>query len=143
MGDGMSEMDFNALNAQVIEEFRTNGGKVGGMFEGAPLVLLHHVGRKSGKERVSPLMSRTEGDRVFIFASKAGAPDNPDWFHNIKASPDVSYEFGTETISAKAVVLEEQERDRVYADQARDVPQFGEYQEQTERKIPVVELVRS
>jgi deazaflavin-dependent oxidoreductase (nitroreductase family) len=139
----MSEMDFEAFNRPVIEEFRANGGKVGGMLEGAPLILLHHVGRKSGEERLTPLMCRTEGDRVFIFASKAGAPDNPDWFHNLMANPDVSYEQGTETIAARAVVLETDERDRVYADQARDVPQFDEYQKGNERKIPVVELVRA
>lgn len=139
----MSEMDWEALNRPVIEEFRANGGKVGGMFEGAPLILLHHVGRKSGEERLTPLMCRTEGDRVFILASKAGAPDNPAWFHNLMANPDVSDEQGTETIAARAVVLETDERDRVYADQARDVPQFDEYRKGTERKIPVVELPRA
>ncbi len=137
----MSEIDFNAFNQPIIEEFRANGGKVGGMFEGAPLILLHTTGRKSGKERISPLMCRQEGDRLFIFASKGGAPDNPDWFHNIVANPDVTYEQGTETKTARAVVLEPAERDRVYADNARAVPQFAEYQENTDRTIPVVELV--
>lgn len=137
----MTEMDFEAFNRQVIDEFRANAGKVGGMFEGAPLILLHTTGRKSGQDRVSPLMCREEDNRVFVFASKAGAPDNPDWFHNLRTNPDVTYEQGAETKRARAVVLDPAERNRVFANQARDVPQFAEYEQKTERTIPVVELV--
>lgn len=135
--------EFDEMNRKVIDEFRANDGKVGGMFEGAPLVLLHTTGRKTGQQRVNPLMFRGEGERIFIFASKAGAPDNPDWFHNLKANPDVSYELGSETIDAKAVEVTGEERDRIWSDWTSAVEQFAEYDQKTERTIPVVELVRS
>lgn len=132
------------FNAQVIEEFRSNDGKVGGPFEGAPMVLVHHEGAKTGTERVAPLMNRIEGDRRFIFASKAGAPDNPDWFHNLVANPDTTIEVpaegGIETKDVTAVVLEGDERSRVWEAQKSDVPQFAEYESNTDRTIPVLEL---
>jgi deazaflavin-dependent oxidoreductase (nitroreductase family) len=127
-------------NSKIIEEFRANGGKVGGMFEGAPLVLLHTTGAKSGTEWVNPLMHRTEGDRLVVFASKGGAPTNPDWFHNILAHPEVTVEVGTDTRRATARVAEGEERDRLWEAQKREVPQFAEYERMTRRRIPVVVL---
>jgi deazaflavin-dependent oxidoreductase (nitroreductase family) len=132
--------EFDDWNAKIIDEFRANEGKVGGQFEGAPLLLLHSTGAKSGKTRVSPMMYAKEGDRIFVFASKAGAPTNPDWYHNLVANPDASIEVGTDTVEVAASVLEGEERDRVYAEQARNYPGFAEYQEKTDRIIPVVAL---
>jgi deazaflavin-dependent oxidoreductase (nitroreductase family) len=132
--------EFDDWNAKIIDEFRANEGKVGGQFEGAPLLLLHSTGAKSGKTRVSPMMYAKEGDRIFVFASKAGAPTNPDWYHNLVANPDAFIEVGTDTVEVAASVLEGEERDRVYAEQARNYPGFAEYQEKTDRIIPVVAL---
>lgn len=138
--------DMADFNAAIIEEFRTNNGKVGGPFEGAPIVLVHHKGAKTGTERIAPLMSRVDGERRFIFASKAGAPDNPDWFHNLVANPDVSADIATsegiETVEVTAVVLEGDDRDQVWEAQKAAWPQFAEYEASTDRTIPVVELRR-
>jgi deazaflavin-dependent oxidoreductase (nitroreductase family) len=134
--------DVNEWNRGIIEEFRANQGKVGGMFEGRSMVLLTTKGAKSGASRVNPLVYLPEGDRMVIFASKGGAPTNPDWFHNIKADPNVSVEVGTEKFAAKATIVEGAERDRLYAIQAARIPQFAEYQAKTERVIPVVVLER-
>jgi deazaflavin-dependent oxidoreductase (nitroreductase family) len=128
------------FNTKIIEEFRSNDGKVGGPFEGAPLLLLHTKGAKSGQTRISPMMYSEEGDRIFVFASKAGAPTNPDWYHNLVANPDASIEVGTETKEVTATVLDRTERDRVYAEQAQNYPQFSEYESKTDRVIPVVAL---
>ncbi|MCB0962068.1 MAG: nitroreductase family deazaflavin-dependent oxidoreductase [Acidimicrobiales bacterium] len=140
---GMSN-DMADFNAQIIDEFRTNGGRVGGPFEGAPMVLLHHTGAKTGTERVTPLMSRREGDDLYIFASKAGAPDNPDWFHNLRANPQTTIEVpdgeGVAEQPVTAVVAEGDERERVWENQKRDVPQFAGYEASTDRTIPVVRL---
>ena len=136
----MSDMDMNEWNRQIITEFRENGGKVGGPFEGAPMLILHTTGAKSGKERENPLMYRDEGDAIAIFASKAGAPDNPDWFHNLKADPDVSIEVGTETRALRARIAEGDERDAIWERQKSDYPQFAEYEANTDRVIPVVVL---
>ncbi len=130
------------VNAGIIEEFRTNGGVVGGPFEGATLVLLHTTGAKSGAERVTPVVARVDGDELYVFASKAGAPTHPDWFHNLVAHPAVTVELGTDTFGATAVVLEGGARDEVYAAQAARYPNFAEYQEKTDRVIPVVRLDR-
>lgn len=135
--------DPNDWNARIIEEFRTNEGRVGGNFAGAPVLLLHTRGARSGAERVNPMMYLEENGRRYVFASKAGAPTNPDWYHNLVANPDVTVEMGAETFPARAVVLIGAERDRVYARQAELYPGFREYQERTRRVIPVVELVRS
>jgi deazaflavin-dependent oxidoreductase (nitroreductase family) len=132
-----SPSDFNA---RIIEEFRASGGRVGGMFEGTPLLLLHHTGAKSGQSRVNPLAYRRDGERYVVFASKAGAPTNPDWYHNLKAHPEVTIEVGTETIKAVASEAEGEERDRLFQAQADRSPQFAEYQRRTERKIPVMVL---
>jgi deazaflavin-dependent oxidoreductase (nitroreductase family) len=134
--------DTRDWNTQVIEQFRANGGKVGGQFEGAPLLLLTTTGAKSGKRRVNPMMYMPEGDRLFVFASKAGAPTNPDWYHNLVAHPDASVEVGPGSYDVTATVLEGAERDRVFAEQSRRYPGFAEYQAGTERTIPVVALDR-
>jgi deazaflavin-dependent oxidoreductase (nitroreductase family) len=136
-------MDFNAWNKEIIAEFRANGGKCGGMFEGAPMVILHNTGAKSGAERLNPLVPLIEGDRIYVIASKAGAPDNPDWYYNIKANPQVTFEQGTETFSATAVEVEDEaERDRLYDLQVSRIASFGDYKKATTRRIPVIELVR-
>lgn len=139
----MDKAAFDEMNRTVIDEFRANGGKAGGIFEGKPLVLLHHIGAKSGTERIAPLVYLPDNGRVYIFASKGGADTNPDWYHNLVANPEVTVEIGTETYAATARVLEGAERDEVYARQVEAEPQFGEYQAKTERVIPVVELVRA
>lgn len=135
--------DPNDWNAQIIAEFRANAGRVGGNFEGAPLLLLHTTGAKSGSERVNPMMYLDLDGRRYVFASKAGADTNPDWFHNLVANPSVKVEVGDETYNAQAVPLKGDERDRIYAEQSRRYQGFAEYQAKTERVIPVVELRRS
>jgi deazaflavin-dependent oxidoreductase (nitroreductase family) len=129
-------------NIRVIEEFRNNEGRVGGNFEGAPLLLLTTKGRKSGAARTSPMMYLADGDRLLVFASKGGAPTNPDWYRNLVDEPEVTVEVGTETYRAQAHPVEGAERDRLYAEQASRYPGFAEYQEKTDRVIPVVALVR-
>ncbi|WP_199256502.1 nitroreductase family deazaflavin-dependent oxidoreductase [Mycolicibacterium mengxianglii] len=139
----MSEpIDLDQMNREVIAEFRETGGTAGGMFEGYPLVLVHHTGAKSGIGRVAPLVPFADGDRIFVFASKGGADTNPDWFHNLVANPDTVVEHGSETFKVKARVLTGDERDDIYAKQVAVQPQFGEYQRKTARVIPVVELQR-
>lgn len=130
------------FNTQVIEEFRGNEGKVGGGFNGAPMVLLTTTGAKSGKRTTTPLVYLKEGDRVYIFASMAGAPTNPAWYHNLVANPRVSVEIGAESYEADAQVIAGDERDRLFAAQVAVMPGFGEYQAKTTRVIPVVELRR-
>ncbi|MSQ41278.1 MAG: nitroreductase family deazaflavin-dependent oxidoreductase [Dehalococcoidia bacterium] len=133
---------MNERNASVIEEFRPNGGKIGGRFMGAPMVLLTSKGAKTGHRRTRPLVCLPEGDRLYVFASRGGAPNNPAWYHNLRANPKVIVEFGTEAYEAEAKVLTGEERDRVYARQSELRPQYAEYQRNTTRKIPVVALVR-
>jgi deazaflavin-dependent oxidoreductase (nitroreductase family) len=128
------------FNEQVITEFRESKGEVGGMFSGMPLLLLHHVGAKSGTERVTPLAYLPEGDEFAIFASKAGAPDNPAWYHNLKANPITEIEVGERHIPVVASEATGEERDRLYDAQAALRPQFAEYQTKTDRKIPVIVL---
>jgi deazaflavin-dependent oxidoreductase (nitroreductase family) len=136
-----SPADFNA---KIIEEFHANEGRVGGMFEGAPLLLLHHTGAKSGTSRINPLVFLADGPRYVIFASKAGAPTNPDWFHNLKAHPDVKIEVGPETIDVHAEQAAEDERQRLLSAQIERMPQFADYVESAgERKIPVILLTPS
>ena len=127
-------------NAKIIDEFRANQGRVGGNFEGAPMCLLHTTGARSGTERVNPMMYLELDGRRFVFASKGGAPTNPDWYHNLVANPSVEVEIGTTTYRATATPLGGEERDRIYAEQARRYPGFAEYQAKTNRVIPVVEL---
>jgi deazaflavin-dependent oxidoreductase (nitroreductase family) len=130
-------------NRQVVAEFRANGGRLGGNFEGAPVLLLHTCGRTTGTERVNPMMYLAQDGRTFVFASKAGAPVNPDWYLNLLAHPEVTVELGTETFTAAAVPVTGPERDTIYAEQARRYPGFAEYQAKTDRVIPVVELIRA
>ena len=134
-------------NANTIAEFRANKGRVGGPFEGAPMVLLHHRGRKTGRERVTPAMflpNDTEPDSIYVFATKGGAPTNPDWYYNLTAAGNASIERGTETYKVAIREVTGPERDRVYAEQARRFPGFAEYQRNTAgvRTIPVLELSR-
>jgi deazaflavin-dependent oxidoreductase (nitroreductase family) len=133
---------MNDWNRQTIETFRANGGKVGGMWEGRPLLLLTTTGAKSGQRRTNPTMYLRDGDRLLVFASKSGAPTNPDWYYNLLAHPEVTVEVGSETYAATATVLSGEERDRLYAKQAGLYPQFGEYQAKTTRQIPVIALER-
>jgi deazaflavin-dependent oxidoreductase (nitroreductase family) len=135
-------------NAKTVEEFRANESRVGGVFEGAPMVLVHHRGRKSGREYVTPMMylpHDTEPDVVYVFATKGGAPTNPDWYHNLAAADHATVERGTATYQVTVTELTGAERDRVYAEQARRYPGFAEYERQTAgvRIIPVLELKRA
>lgn len=132
-----SPADFNA---KIIDEFRATGGRVGGMFESMPLLLLHHTGAKSGKQRINPLAYQRDADRYVIFASKAGAPTNPDWYHNLKAHPEVAIEVGTETINVVASEASDDERERLFRTQAQRTPQFAAYQDKTDRVIPAIIL---
>jgi deazaflavin-dependent oxidoreductase (nitroreductase family) len=129
-------------NQQIIDEFRANEGRVGGPFEGAPLLLLHHVGRKSGTERVSPMMYRAVGDDLAVFASKAGADTHPDWYLNLLAHPDVEVEVGTEKVAVRARDLPADERDPIWEKHKQDYPGFADYESKTSRTIPVVLLER-
>jgi deazaflavin-dependent oxidoreductase (nitroreductase family) len=130
-------------NQEIIEEFRANAGKVGGWFEGAPMLLLHTIGAKSGLPRVNPLMYQQVGDDLAVFASKAGAPTNPDWFYNLRANPNVEIELGTETIPVTAFVADDDERDRIWGIQKERYPTFAEYEKTAAgRNIPVVLLTR-
>ena len=140
--------DPNEWNTKTITEFRANQGRVGGVFEGAPLVLLHHRGRKSGREYVIPTMylpHDTDEDMIYVFATKGGAPTNPDWYYNLTAAGAGSVERGTETYKVTVRELTGAERDRIYAEQGRRYPGFAEYARQTAgvRTIPVLELTRA
>ena len=135
--------EANDWNQKIIDEFRANGGKVGGMFEGAPLLLLHTTGAKSGLERVHPLMYQQVGDEMAVFASKAGAPTNPDWYYNLRAHPDAEIELGSETVGVRSRVAEGEERDRIWERQKELFPNFAEYERTSGgRKIPVILLAR-
>jgi len=130
-------------NQGIIDEFRANSGKVGGMFEGAPLLLLHHVGARTGTERVSPLMYQAVDGGYAVFASKAGADTNPDWFHNLRANPETRVEVGEDTAAVRIRVAQGDEHERIWSKQKQEWPQFAEYERQTSRAvIPVVVLER-
>ncbi len=139
----MTSTTPNDMNKAIIEEFRANAGQVGGWAAGMPLVLLTTTGAKTGRSHTTPAAYRRKGDRVFVFASMAGAPTNPAWYHNLVANPTVTVELGAERFEATATPLPDPERAEVYAAQSADIPQFGEYQKMTTRKIPVVELLRA
>lgn len=133
--------DMQEWNKSIIEEFRANNGKVGGQFEGAPLLLLHSTGAKSGVERVTPMMYQDLGDgRVAVFASYAGSDVNPAWFHNVVANPETTVEVGTETREVRAHVADADEREPIWQKQKADYPGFAEYETKTDRVIPVVIL---
>ena len=128
------------FNQAIIAEFRANDGKVGGPFEGTPVLLLSTVGAKSAEPRTTPVVYLPDGERMVIFASKAGAPENPAWYHNLLAHPQASVEVGTETVEVQAQVLSGEERARLFAAQVARQPQFEEYQSKTTREIPVIAL---
>lgn len=125
-----------------IDEFRASGGKIGGRFEGRPVLLLTTKGAKTGRPHTTPMMYLLEDGHLYVFASKGGAPTHPDWYWNLVANPDVIVELGAERFEATATSLADGERDRVYARQSELYPQFADYQRKTERLIPVVELTR-
>ena len=136
------EIDFKAFNAGLVEQFRAGKGEVEGDFKGWPLVLVTHRGAKSGNEYTTPLVYTRDADNVVIIASKGGAPDDPQWFRNLRANPDVTVELGADRYPARARVAEGDERDRLYRAQAELMPNFAEYAEKTTRVIPVVVLER-
>ncbi|HEV7721698.1 MAG TPA: nitroreductase family deazaflavin-dependent oxidoreductase [Iamia sp.] len=139
----MSASEFNEFNRQIIEDFRANEGQVGGGFAGAPILIVHSTGAKSGQERLSPLVFRADGDRWVIFGSKGGAPTHPDWFHNLVVNPEASIEVGTDTVPVTATVAEGDEHDRLWEAQKAAMPGFAEYEEKAGgRRIPVVILTR-
>ena len=133
-------MDFKDFNAKIIEEFRSNQGIVGGMFEGAPILLLHTVGAKSGQERVNPMMYQKVGHDYAVFASMAGAPNNPAWYHNLVAEPAVSIEVGADLVDVNARQTEGEERATIWEAQKSTFPTFAEYEAKTTRQIPVMIL---
>jgi deazaflavin-dependent oxidoreductase (nitroreductase family) len=128
------------FNKDIIDEFRANDGKVGGGFAGAPMLLLHTKGAKSGAERVNPLVYGAVGDDYVVFASKGGHPTNPDWYHNLVANPETSIEVGSETIPVTARETEGDERERIWSKQKADMPGFADYEKKTTRQIPVIIL---
>ena len=134
--------NVNDWNQAIIAEFRANGGKVGGPFADATLLLLHTTGAKSGQPRINPVVYTTDGDRLIVIASKAGAPTNPDWYHNLVANPQVTVEVGTEQFQAHAAVAAEPERTRLFEQMSAQRPGFAEYQRNTTRVIPVIVLTR-
>ena len=136
-------MATNDYNARIIDEFRGNAGEVGGDFAGTPLLLLHTTGAKSGRERIHPLAYVREGERLYVFGSRGGHPQNPGWFYNLQAHPDVVVEVGDEVYPARATPLEGDERDRVFSEQASRAPVFAEYAQRAGRVIPVVALERA
>jgi len=136
----MSEVDD--FNARTIAEFHSNHGKVGGMFEGAPLLLLHTIGARSNQPRINPVMYLQDGDRYVVFASKAGADTNPDWYHNLKTHPNIQIEVGDATIDVYAEEILGHERNVLFERQATLYPGFADYQRKTNRVIPVVALTK-
>lgn len=130
------------FNKKIIDEFRANGGKVGGFFANNTLLLLHTIGAKSGLERVNPLVTFEDGDRLVVVASKGGAHSHPDWYYNVLANPLVTVEYGTEQFQAQAAVTSEPERTKLYEKMASKYPFFTEYQKNTDRVIPLVILSR-
>ena len=134
-------------NQSIIEDFRANEGRVGGNFEGAPMILVHHVGRKSGKDYVNPLVylpGEGDDDSIYIFATKGGSPENPEWYRNLVAAGHATVEVGSSTYPVTVTEISGDERDRIYAEQVKRMPGFGEYAQKTEgiRKIPVLRLKR-
>ncbi|MEV7089496.1 nitroreductase family deazaflavin-dependent oxidoreductase [Streptomyces sp. NPDC093085] len=134
-------MDTTDFNTRTIAEFRAHHGQVGGNFAGAPLLLLHTTGARSGAPRVNPMMYLADQGRYLVFASKAGSDRNPDWYHNLRAHPDATIEVGDDTLAVHAVELHGAERDTHFAEQAHRYPGFADYQRKTDRVIPVIALV--
>ena len=136
----MTPIPSAEFNAQVIEEFRGNGGRVGGRFEAMPLLLLHHRGARTGRPRINPIAYLQDGGRYVLIASKGGAPTNPAWYHNLKAHPSAKIEVGADTIDVVASEATGDERERLFRTQAERFPQFAEYERQTARTLPVIVL---
>ncbi len=136
-------MSLSEWNDKIIEEFRSNAGQVGGNFAGAPLLLLHSIGAKSGRERVSPMMYRKVGDAWAVFASKAGADTNPDWYHNLLANPHARIEVGTQSLDVTARTATSDEREPIWSAQKAEYSGFAGYEQKTTRQIPVVILERA
>ena len=134
---------MSSWNDKIIDEFRSNSGQVGGPFEGAPLLLLHSTGAKSGRERVSPMMYRKIGDAWAVFASKAGADTNPDWYHNLLANPHARIEVGTQTFDVTARTTSDEEREPIWSAQKAEYTGFAGYEQKTSRQIPVVILEKA
>lgn len=130
------------FNKKIVDEFRSSGGKVGGQFAGAPMIIVTHTGAKSGKTYTTPLVFSKDGDKCVIIASYAGAPKNPSWYHNLVTHPEVTVEIGADKFKAKATEVKGAERDRLFAEQAKMMPQFNDYAKKTSRKIPVFTLER-
>ena len=130
------------FNKKIVDEFRSSGGKVGGQFAGAPMIIITHTGAKSGKTYTTPLVFSKDGDKCVIIASYAGAPKNPSWYHNLVTHPEITVEIGAEKFKAKATEVKGAERDRLFAEQAKMMPQFNDYAKKTSRKIPVFTLER-
>jgi deazaflavin-dependent oxidoreductase (nitroreductase family) len=135
--------EMNDFNRAIIEEFRANEGRVGGPFEGMPVLLLTTTGARSGERRTTPVVYLPDGERMVIFASKGGAPENPAWYHNLVANPSATIEVGPETIDVNAIVTAGEERRRLFDRQAQRIPQFAEYEQKTTREIPVIALQRA
>jgi len=134
--------DMNEFNHNLIAEFRANDGKVDGAFAGAPLLLLTTTGAKTGRKHTTPLVYLKDGDRVVVFGSKGGAPTHPAWYHNLVANPGVTVELAGDTFEARGVTIEGDERERIFAAQKDAMPAFKEYEEKTDRQIPVIVLER-
>ncbi|MED7929734.1 nitroreductase family deazaflavin-dependent oxidoreductase [Nonomuraea sp. LP-02] len=130
----------NDFNQQIIDEFRANEGRVGGPFEGSPLLLLTTTGARSGRQVTTPVMYLPDGERYVIIASNAGADTHPAWYHNLRAHPVATVEVGTDTFQAKAVPVEGEERDQLYARMVAVAPGFADYERKTSRRIPVLAL---
>ncbi|MBN9416927.1 MAG: nitroreductase family deazaflavin-dependent oxidoreductase [Candidatus Eremiobacteraeota bacterium] len=140
----MDKATLDEMNAKVLAEFRANHGKVGGMFEGFPMILVHHKGAKSGTERIAPLVYTEDAGRYVIVASKGGAPSHPDWYHNLVAHPDITIEIGDDSIPVRASLAQGEERQRLFDAQAELMPNFKDYEKATAgvREIPVFLLTR-
>ena len=134
---------MSEFNDKIIAEFRAHNGKVGPPFEGAPMVLLTTIGAKSGAQLVTPLVYKQEGDHIVVFASAAGAPKHPAWYHNLVSNPEVTVELPGETFEARASTLTGDERTRIWTTQKEAMPGFKDYEEKTDREIPVVVLERN
>jgi deazaflavin-dependent oxidoreductase (nitroreductase family) len=133
----------NDFNQRIIDEFRANGGSVGEPFEGRPLLLLHTTGAKTGADRVNPLAYRRHGENLLVFGTKGGAPTHPDWYHNLQANPRVTVEVGNEQFDASARVTNGDERDRLWREAKQEIPAFADYEQRTDRPIPVIVLERA
>ncbi len=134
--------DLNDWDRRIIEEFRANGGNVGGQFTGVPLLLLTTTGAKSGQQRISPLAYLSEGGSIYVFAGNRGAPTNPGWYHNLVAHPDVIVELGTEKFAARAAVVDSAQWDHLGSIQVQKLPGLAELQAKITRKVPAVLLAR-